>query len=80
MSPSMLTPCPRRRSGGSAPNPLGLAAREVIQCASAAGAAPQVASLDLVEINPAFDPAGHSSRWAALVVWHFLAGLAVRRV
>jgi formiminoglutamase len=65
--------------GVSAPNPLGLSAREVVLCAYAAGAAPQVSSLDVVEINPSFDPAGHSARWAALMIWHFLAGLALRR-
>jgi hypothetical protein len=32
----------------------------------------------LVEINPRFDPDGHSARWAALVVWHFLIGLSAR--
>jgi formiminoglutamase len=65
--------------GVSAPNPLGLSGREVTQCAFAAGVAPQVRSLDLVEINPTFDPDGTSTRWGALVVWHFLAGLALRR-
>jgi formiminoglutamase len=65
--------------GVSAPNPLGLAGREVARCAFAAGSGAEVASLDVVEINPAHDPEGHSARWAALVIWHFLAGLALRR-
>jgi formiminoglutamase len=64
--------------GVSAPNPLGLAGDEVADCARRAGAAPEVASLDLVEVSPLLDPDGRSARWAALVVWHFLAGLAAR--
>ncbi len=61
--------------GVSAPNPLGLSAEEVVACARLAGQSPVVASFDVVEINPRFDPDGHSARWAALVVWHFLVGL-----
>jgi formiminoglutamase len=65
--------------GVSAPNSLGLAGAEVIRCVRQAGAAPAVCSLDVVEVNPAFDRDGQSARWAALAVWHFLAGLAGRR-
>jgi len=64
--------------GVSAPNPLGLSAEEVIACARLAGQSPAVSSFDVVEINPRFDPDGHSARWAALVVWHFLVGLTGR--
>jgi formiminoglutamase len=64
--------------GVSAPNPLGLPAGEVCACLRAAGASPLVASLDVVEINPGLDRDGQSARWAATVVWHFLAGLAKR--
>jgi len=64
--------------GVSAPNPLGLAGLEVAACMRIAGATPAVASLDLVEINPSFDQDGRSARWAALAVWHFLVGLAIR--
>lgn len=64
--------------GVSAPNPTGLAGVEVSRCAREAGAMPRVASLELVEINPRFDLDGQSARWAALVVWHFLSGLAGR--
>ena len=64
--------------GVSAPNTLGLSAEEVAECTRAAGESPVVASLDVVEINPRFDLDGRSARWAALVVWHFLAGLARR--
>ena len=35
---------------------------------------------ELVEINPAFDADRRSVRWAAQVIWHFLAGLAWRQM
>jgi formiminoglutamase len=64
--------------GVSAPNPLGLDGAEVAACCRAAGETPGVSSFDLVEINPQLDRDGQSARWAALAVWHFLAGLASR--
>jgi formiminoglutamase len=64
--------------GVSAPNVAGLSGREVLCCARRAGRAAAVSSLDLVEINPRHDVDGRSARWAALVVWHFLAGLVSR--
>jgi formiminoglutamase len=66
--------------GVSAPNPLGLSGAEVASCARLAGASPAVSSFDLVEVNPSLDRDGQSARWAALTVWHFLAGLAERPV
>jgi formiminoglutamase len=64
--------------GVSAPNAAGLSGVAVAHCARLAGAAPAVASLDLVEINPRVDRDQQSVRWAALVVWQFLIGLATR--
>jgi formiminoglutamase len=64
--------------GVSAPNAAGLAGQEVLACVRLAGRSPQVAGMELVEINPRHDPDGRSSRWAALAVWHFLVGLASR--
>jgi formiminoglutamase len=64
--------------GVSAPNSVGLIGGEVLLCARIAGTRKAVSSLDLVEINPRFDRDGQSSRWAALVIWHFLIGLAKR--
>jgi formiminoglutamase len=64
--------------GVSAPNVAGLSGVAVAQCIQLAGNSPQVASLDVVEINPRLDRDGQSVRWAALVVWHFLVGLATR--
>ncbi len=65
--------------GVSAPNADGLLAEDVIHLAHYAGRRSAVASLDLVEINPRFDRDGQSARWAALVLWNFLVGLARRR-
>lgn len=64
--------------GVSAPNAVGLSGKEVIGCARRAGESPRVSGLDLVEISPPFDRDDQSSRWAALVVWHFLSGLTRR--
>jgi formiminoglutamase len=64
--------------GVSAPNVVGLEGAEVSACARWAGTLPQVSSLDVVEINPRYDPDGLSARWGALLVWNFLVGLASR--
>lgn len=64
--------------GVSAPNPSGLPGEQVIHCARIAGRASTVSSFEIVEINPALDPEGRSSRWAAACLWHFLMGLAAR--
>jgi formiminoglutamase len=64
--------------GVSAPNAAGLVSDEVLACVRSAGRAPEVSSFDLVEINPRYDRDDQSARWAALVVWNFLVGLAGR--
>jgi formiminoglutamase len=64
--------------GVSAPNPAGISGVEIPRCARLAGQCPAVSSMDLVEVNPLFDRDDQSARWAALVVWHFLVGLASR--
>jgi formiminoglutamase len=64
--------------GVSAPNVSGLSGVEVAACARLAGSLVQVASLDIVEINPRFDRDDQSAGWAAQVVWNFLIGLATR--
>lgn len=64
--------------GVSAPNPLGLRGAELALLAQQAGRHPAVSSLELVEINPAYDRDGQSVRWAAVVIWSFLMGLAER--
>ena len=65
--------------GVSAPNPLGLSGSEVARAVRVAAACAGVTSFELVEINPRFDLDDRSTRWAAAVIWHFLAGLARRR-
>ncbi len=64
--------------GVSAPNPAGFRGRDLVKAARQAGRSPHVTSFELVEINPALDRDGQSARWAGLVVWHFLVGLANR--
>jgi len=66
--------------GVSAPNPNGLPGPSAFACAEHAGRHPAVSSFDLVEINPRYDRDGQSARWGALVLWHFLIGLARRPV
>jgi len=65
--------------GVSAPNPSGLPGHDLMAAARHAGGQPAVSSFDVVEINPRLDHDGQSTRWAALVVWHFLMGLAERK-
>jgi formiminoglutamase len=64
--------------GVSAPNPVGFTGAAAVSIARLAGKSPWVSSLDLVEISPPCDINGQSSRWAALVIWNFLVGLALR--
>jgi formiminoglutamase len=64
--------------GTSAPSPVGLAGDAWPMLAYLAGTRPEVRSIDLVEVNPAFDRDGQTARWAALGVRQFLVGLAAR--
>jgi formiminoglutamase len=66
--------------GTSAPSPVGLAGDDWPRLAYRAGSEPEVRSIDLVEVNPAFDTDGQTARWAALGVRQFLVGLARRRL
>jgi formiminoglutamase len=65
--------------GVSAPNPIGLTGAAVVSLAHLAGKSPWVSSFDLVEICPPCDINGQSSRWASLMIWNFLTGLARRQ-
>jgi formiminoglutamase len=66
--------------GVSAPNPLGLSGAAAVSPARLAGKSPSVSSFDLVEICPSCDHVNdQSSRWAALIIWNFLIGLAERQ-
>lgn len=66
--------------GVSAPNPAGLSADLWLYAAYEMGRSPLVTSVDVVELNPAFDVDGRTARLAALTVWRFLNGLAARDV
>ncbi len=64
--------------GVSAPNPAGLTPDLWLFAAYEMGRSPLVASMDVVELNPAFDVDGRTAKLAALTVWHFLKGVAAR--
>jgi formiminoglutamase len=62
----------------SAPGAGGLDPALWLRAAEAAGAAPTLASADVVELNPLFDHDGRTARLAALTVWMLLRGHARR--
>jgi arginase family enzyme len=64
--------------GVSAPSAGGLSPDLWLRAAEAAGRHPEVASMDLVEVNPTFDPDGRTIDLAALTIRRFLQGLAAR--
>jgi formiminoglutamase len=64
--------------GVSAPAAGGLDPALWLEAAYQAGRSPAVASLDVVEMNPAFDRDHQTARLAALTVWSALRGLAAR--
>jgi formiminoglutamase len=64
--------------GVSAPSTNGLPAALWLEAAFRAGAAPAVASADVVELSPPHDQDGQTARLAALTVWQILRGLATR--
>ncbi|MFW6192788.1 MAG: formimidoylglutamase [Gemmatimonadota bacterium] len=65
--------------GVSAPAAGGLDPEVWLAAAEAAGRAEQVRSVDVVELNPRFDPDGRTARLAAVTVWRLLRGLADRQ-
>jgi formiminoglutamase len=66
--------------GTSAPSPIGLEGGRWPELAFRAGSHPSVRSVDLVEVNPAFDRDNQTARWAAVSIRQFLIGLATRTV
>lgn len=64
--------------GVSAPAAGGLEPGVWLAAAEAAGRAGKVRSVDVVELNPRFDPDGRTARLAAVTVWRVLRGLADR--
>lgn len=64
--------------GVSAPNPMGLVVRHAAELVEAAGAAPNVRHLDLMELSPPHDHAGRTARLAAFLLLTFVAGFEAR--
>ena len=64
--------------GVSAPGVGGLPLSVWLAAAEACGRSGHVASVDVVELNPALDSDGRTATVAALTVWHVLRGLAGR--
>jgi formiminoglutamase len=65
--------------GTSAPSPVGLDGCAWPEIALIAGSRQAVRSIELVEVNPAFERDGQTTRWAAFGVRQFLVGLAARK-
>ena len=64
--------------GVSAINPAGFCVKALAEYAHAAGRNPAVVCLDIMELNPAFDPDGRTARAAAHLFLSFLLGFAER--
>lgn len=64
--------------GVSAPNASGVASQLWLELAFQFGNHPKVTSFDLCEVNPEFDRDHQTVRLAALTVWYFLLGVALR--
>lgn len=64
--------------GVSAPAAGGLVPKTWLHAAYAAGLSNAVWSIDICELNPAFDRDNQTARLAALTLWHFLSGVAAR--
>ena len=61
--------------GCSAPSPIGLTGYEACEIARIAGAH-GTQMFDIVEVSPAFDVDGRTSRLAARMIAYFLAGIS----
>lgn len=59
--------------GVSAPNPVGMAAHELCDVLTLAGAEPRTRLVEFTEVNPDYDQDGRTCRLTAAAVWHFLA-------
>jgi formiminoglutamase len=66
--------------GVSAPNTGGLPVELWFEAAYRAGAAPNIRSADVVELNPEVDRDGQTAALAALTVWYLLKGVSDRLV
>ena len=64
--------------GVSAPNSSGISAELWLEIAFELGRHPAVTSFDLCEVNPEFDRDHQTIKLAALTIWYFLLGVALR--
>lgn len=64
--------------GVSATAPIGFSGAEMCAAAEYAGSLPLTGMIDIAEVNPVYDYDGRTAKLAALVVMHFLAGVAGR--
>lgn len=64
--------------GVSAPNASGISSEIWLELAFQFGRHPLVTSFDLSEVNPEYDQDSQTVRLAALTVWYFLLGVALR--
>jgi formimidoylglutamase len=65
--------------GCSAPSPDGFRPDDLLQFAFLAGRHPNVACLDIMEVNPRYDVDDRTAALAAAALVHFLFGVAARR-
>jgi formiminoglutamase len=64
--------------GVSAPNASGISKDDWLKLSYGFGNHPKVTSFDLCEVNPEFDRDNQTVKLAALTVWYFLLGVALR--
>ncbi len=64
--------------GVSAPNASGISKEDWLKLAYGFGNHPKVTSFDLSEVNPEFDRDNQTVKLAALTIWYFLLGVALR--
>lgn len=64
--------------GVSAPNSSGISKKLWLELAFEFGKSPAVKSFDLCEVNPKYDRDQQTVKLAALTIWYFLLGVALR--
>ena len=64
--------------GVSAPNANGLNTETWLKTAFELGKIDNITSFDLCEVNPVYDQDGKTVRLAAITIWYFLLGVALR--
>ena len=64
--------------GVSAPNSSGISKKLWLEIAFELGKTPAVTSFDLCEVNPEYDRDQQTVKLAALTIWYFLLGVALR--